>query len=39
MPESESEWGVEPILALAEEPVREPEAISWASGNAMARMS
>jgi peroxiredoxin len=31
--------GVESILALAEEPVREPEAERWASGNATARMS
>ena len=31
--------GVGPILALAEEPLREPEAKRWASGNTMARMS
>src|SRR5262245_23258034 len=31
--------GVGPILALAEEPVREPEAERWASGNATARMN
>lgn len=31
--------GVEPILALAEEPVRGREAERWASGNATARLS
>ena len=31
--------GVETILALAEESVREPEAERWASGNATAGMS
>jgi len=31
--------GVEPILALAGEPVRQPEAERSASGNATARMS